>query len=84
MIVTFGDIEVDYATRQIRCDGAVRHVEPQVFDVLRHLIDHRDRVVSREELLDSVWGDQFVSLSALASRIKAARAALGDNSLQFS
>ena len=54
-------------------------VEPQVFDVLVHLLRHRDRVVSKEELLDEVWGDRFVSESALTSRIKAARRAIGDD-----
>jgi predicted ATPase/DNA-binding winged helix-turn-helix (wHTH) protein len=55
------------------------HVEPQVFEVLRYLIVNRERVVSKVELLDAVWGDRFVSESALTSRIKAARKALGDD-----
>ena len=59
-------------------DGPV-HVEPQVFEVLHHLIVNRERVVSKEELLDAVWGDRFVSESALTSRIKAARRAVGDD-----
>ncbi len=46
-----------------------------MFDVLRYLVEHRDRVVAKEELLDNVWGDRFVSESALTSRIKAARQA---------
>ena len=46
-------------------------VEPQVFDVLVHLASHTERVVTKEELLDTVWGDRFVSESALTSRIKA-------------
>ena len=50
-----------------------------MFDVLRYLVEHRDRVVPKEELLDNVWGDRFVSESALTSRIKAARQALGDS-----
>ena len=54
-------------------------IEPQVFDVLVHLASHPDRVVSKEELLDTVWGDRFVSESALTSRIKAARRAVGDD-----
>lgn len=59
-------------------DGPV-HVEPQVFGLLHHLIVNRDRVVSKEELLDAVWGDRFVSESALTSRVKAARRAVGDD-----
>lgn len=54
-------------------------IEPQVFDVLRYLIDHRDRVVPKTELLDNIWGDRFVSESALTSRVKAARRAVGDD-----
>lgn len=59
-------------------DGAV-HVEPQVFDVLAYLIDHRDRVVRKDELLEEIWGTRFVSESALTSRIKYARRAIGDD-----
>ncbi len=54
-------------------------VEPQVFDVLVFLIENRDRLISKEEILDTVWGDRFVSESALTSRIKSARQAVGDD-----
>ncbi len=47
--------------------------------MLRYLVEHRDRVVLRTELLDNIWGDRFVSDSALSSRVAAARAALGDD-----
>ncbi|HEX2178148.1 MAG TPA: winged helix-turn-helix domain-containing protein, partial [Actinomycetota bacterium] len=50
-------------------DGPVP-VEPQVFDVIALLLRHRDRVVTREELLDEVWGSRFVSESVVTSRIK--------------
>jgi pimeloyl-ACP methyl ester carboxylesterase len=50
-----------------------------VFEVLAYLVAHRDRVVPKEELLDAVWGDRFVSESALTTRIKAARRAVGDD-----
>lgn len=59
--------------------GQVHHLEPQVFEVLAHLARNHDRVVTKEELLDVVWGDRFVSESALTSRIRAARAAVGDD-----
>jgi pimeloyl-ACP methyl ester carboxylesterase/DNA-binding winged helix-turn-helix (wHTH) protein len=59
--------------------GDTVSVEPQVFDVLAYLIENRDRVVTKEELLDSVWGDRFVSESALTSRIKRARQLVGDD-----
>ena len=74
----FGDHEVDVARFEVRSRGERVPVEPQVFDVLAFLIEHRDRVVTKEELLDGVWGDRFVSESALTTRIKEARRAVGD------
>jgi pimeloyl-ACP methyl ester carboxylesterase/DNA-binding winged helix-turn-helix (wHTH) protein len=62
--------------------GALVHVEPQVFDVLAHLVEHRDRVVAKTELLDVVWKHQFVSESALTTRIKQVRQAVGDSGRQ--
>lgn len=75
----FLDIEVDTAKFELRVDGRRTPIEPQVFEVLAHLIEHRDRLVPRTELLDEIWGDRFVSDAALASRIAAARAAIGDD-----
>jgi pimeloyl-ACP methyl ester carboxylesterase/DNA-binding winged helix-turn-helix (wHTH) protein len=75
----FGDAELDTDRYELRRGGEPVHVEPQVFDVLMHLLEHRDRVVSKNDLLDAVWGDRFVSESALTSRIKAARQAVGDD-----
>ncbi len=79
MIFEFDGYELDVGRFELRLRGERLHVEPQVFDVLRHLVEHRDRVVTKEELLDDVWGDRFVSESALTTRIKAARRAVGDN-----
>src|SRR3954470_11497130 len=76
-IYEFDDCLVDPGRFELRRGGAVEHVEPQVFDVLVHLIRHRERVVTKTELLDTVWGDRFVSESALASRLKSARRAVG-------
>ncbi|MEU4245455.1 alpha/beta fold hydrolase [Actinoplanes sp. NPDC026619] len=58
--------------------GATIHVEPRAFDLLCHLVTHRDRVVSKNELLDSVWGDRFVSEAALTTALRTVRRALGD------
>jgi DNA-binding winged helix-turn-helix (wHTH) protein len=44
------------------------HLEPQALDGLAYLVEHRDRVVTKAELLDSVWRHQFVSESALTNR----------------
>ncbi|MDX2378712.1 MAG: alpha/beta fold hydrolase [Acidimicrobiia bacterium] len=79
MRYSFGDVIVDTDRFLVECAGEHLQLQPQVFDVLVHLIEHRDRVVSKEELLDAVWGDQFVSESALTTRIKEARRAVGDD-----
>lgn len=73
------EYELDLPARRLRrADGDV-HVEPQVFDVLALLVENRHRVVTKEEILDAVWGDQFVSESALTTRVKEVRRALGDD-----
>jgi DNA-binding winged helix-turn-helix (wHTH) protein len=79
MIYRFGDCELDDQRYQLRRGGVPCHLEPQVFEVLAYLVRHRDRVVPRTELLDQIWGSRFVTDSALASRVKAARRAVGDN-----
>lgn len=79
MVYRFGRFVLDPATRELRDDETPVHVEQQVFDVLQYLVEHRDRVVPKTELLDRIWGDRFVSESALTSRIKSARQALNDS-----
>jgi pimeloyl-ACP methyl ester carboxylesterase/DNA-binding winged helix-turn-helix (wHTH) protein len=76
---TFGEFTLDLERYRLERAGKAVHVERQVFDVLAYLIAHRDRVVAKTELLDNVWGDRFVSESALSSRIKAARRAVDDD-----
>ncbi|MEM7273078.1 MAG: winged helix-turn-helix domain-containing protein [Actinomycetota bacterium] len=75
----FGDIEADVDRREIRQSGQSVPVDRQVFDLIVYLATHHDRVVTRAELLDEVWGDRFVSSSALSTQIKHARRALGDD-----
>jgi DNA-binding winged helix-turn-helix (wHTH) protein len=79
MRLLFGAFEIDLDRFEVRREGVRRHLEPQVFEVLAHLARHRDRLVLKEELLDQVWRNRFVSESALTSRIRAARAVLDDN-----
>ncbi|MCF6428889.1 MULTISPECIES: alpha/beta fold hydrolase [Amycolatopsis] len=79
MVYEFEDCEVDPQRFELRRRGEPVHVEPQVFALLTHLIRHRDRVVGKTELLDSVWGYRHVSESALTSRVKALRRAIGDS-----
>jgi TolB-like protein len=79
MIYRFGGFELDLAKVELRAEGEIRPVEPQVFALLAFLVEHRERLVSRDELLEKVWDGRTVSDSALASRLKAARKALGDD-----
>jgi pimeloyl-ACP methyl ester carboxylesterase/DNA-binding winged helix-turn-helix (wHTH) protein len=76
---SFAGLTLDTDRFALRRGDEVVHVEPQVFDVLAYLVEHRDTVVTKTELLDAVWGDRFVSESALTSRVKAARQAVGDD-----
>jgi pimeloyl-ACP methyl ester carboxylesterase/DNA-binding winged helix-turn-helix (wHTH) protein len=79
LIFVFSDCQLDLDRFELRRAGRLRPVEPQVFDLLAMLIRERHRVVPKEELLDTVWGNRFVSESALTSRVKAARQAIGDD-----
>jgi pimeloyl-ACP methyl ester carboxylesterase/DNA-binding winged helix-turn-helix (wHTH) protein len=79
LIFVFGDCAFDLDQFELRRAGRLQSVEPQVFDLLAVLIRERHRVVPKEELLDTVWGNRFVSESALTSRVKAARQAIGDD-----
>ena len=79
VIYGFGDYELDTRLHELRRAGERLHVEPQVFDVLAHLFASRDRLVTKEELLDRVWGHRYVAPTTLNSRIKHARQAVGDD-----
>ncbi len=75
----FGDCALDPARRELCRGGDAVHVEPQVFDLLLHLIRNRDHVVSKDDLLSAVWQGRIVSESTLSNRINAARSAIGDS-----
>jgi TolB-like protein len=79
MIYSFGAMELDLAKVELRDNGEPRSIEPQVFALIAYLAEHRDRMVSRDELFEKLWEGRVVSDSALASRIKSARRALGDD-----
>jgi TolB-like protein len=79
MLFNFGSCSIDCDRRELRRGGELVAVEPQVFDVLVYLIRHRDRVVSRDDLLADVWGGRIVSESTLSSRVNSARSAIGDS-----
>ena len=79
MRLLFGDCVLDPERRELSRGGAPVHLEPQVFDLLLHLIRHRDHVVSKDELLAAVWQGRIVSESTLSNRVNAARTAIGDS-----
>jgi DNA-binding winged helix-turn-helix (wHTH) protein len=79
MIYLFGDYELDTQLFELRVGGKPCHLEPQVFNLLAFLVLHRDRVVTKDELLEAVWGTQFITEATLSSRLMAARKALGDD-----
>ncbi|WP_116812138.1 winged helix-turn-helix domain-containing tetratricopeptide repeat protein [Steroidobacter cummioxidans] len=79
MIYAFGAYELDLATVELRAGGTVVDLEPQVFALLALLVENRERVVSRDELIEKVWDGRVVSDAAVASRVKTARQALGDD-----
>lgn len=77
-VYQFGAFTLDTQTYELRRDGTVISVEPQVFGLLAHLIENRDRVISKDELINVVWRGRIVSDATLSSRISAARLALQD------
>jgi DNA-binding winged helix-turn-helix (wHTH) protein len=79
MIYHFEQFELDMARFELREDGAVQPLEPQVFALLAYLIEHRERLVPKNELFEKLWHGRVVTDSALTSRIKSARQALGDS-----
>ncbi len=79
LLCLFENCTLDTDRRELRRDSDLIAVEPQVFDILEYLVRHRDRVVSRDDLIASVWGGRIVSESALSTRINAVRNAIGDD-----
>jgi TolB-like protein/Tfp pilus assembly protein PilF len=81
MIYRFGPFELDMAKVELRADGEVRPVEPQVFALLALLVENRERLVTKDEIIEKVWEGRPVSEAAVASRVKSARKALGDDGI---
>lgn len=77
--VAFGDCVLDLDAYEVRVGGEKRECEPQVFELLAHLVRHPGRLVTKDELVQMVWGGRAVSDAALSSRIKSARRAIGDD-----
>src|SRR5262249_5455628 len=82
MPFAFGDYVLDGERRELRRGAEQVALEPQVFDVLLYLLENRDRVVTKDDLIASVWRGRIVSESTLTSRITSARRAVGDSGEQ--
>jgi TolB-like protein len=78
----FADFVLDTGRRELRCNSELIAVEPQVYDLLLYLVEHRDRVVTKDDLIGSVWGGRVTSDATLTSRIYAVRKAVGDSGQQ--
>lgn len=79
MRYAFLDCEIDTETHELRSAGVLRRVEPQVFDLLRLLVENPNRLITRDELIDNIWSGRIVSEATISSRINAARKVLGDD-----
>src|SRR5687768_10832286 len=79
MIYTFAEFELDLAAVELRADGKAVSLEPQVFALIALLVENGERLVSKDEIVEKVWEGRVVSDSAVASRVKSARQALGDD-----
>jgi TolB-like protein/DNA-binding winged helix-turn-helix (wHTH) protein len=75
----FAEFEIDLSQQELRRRGEAVHIEPQVFDLIVHLVRNHDRIVSKDELIETIWNGRIISEAALSSRINGARRALGDN-----
>jgi TolB-like protein/DNA-binding winged helix-turn-helix (wHTH) protein len=75
----FTEFEIDLSQQELRRLGKAVHIEPQVFDLIVHLVRNHDRIVSKDELIETIWNGRIISEAALSSRINGARRALGDN-----
>src|ERR1700752_2173574 len=79
MVLAFGDHRLDIKRRELRRGTELIDLEPKVFDLLAFLVQNPDHVVSKDDLLQAVWGGRIVSESALTTRINAVRRAIGDD-----
>ena len=80
----FGDYSLDVERRELRRGAELVAMEPQVFDLLVFLVQNRERVVTKDDLIAAVWRGRIVSESTLTSRINAVRKAVGDSGEQQS
>jgi len=82
VLFNFNDLQLDIGRRELRRGAGLVELEPQVFDLLVYLVQNRDRIVTKDDLIAAVWGGRIVSESTLSSRIAAVRRAIGDSGEQ--
>src|SRR6185436_2030343 len=82
-VYRFGPFELDVGARELRRGPDEIPVQPQVFALLHYLIEHRDRVVGKDELLERLWPDAVVLEASLQRSVSQARADLGDEDHAF-
>jgi TolB-like protein len=82
VVFRFGDHVLDIERRELRWGAEPVALEPQVFDLLVYLVRNRGRVVSKDDLIEGVWGGRIVSDSALTTRLNAARKAVNDSGVE--
>jgi adenylate cyclase len=78
----FANCVLSLKSRELMRGPRIISLTPQVFDLLVYLVRHRERVVSKDELIDAIWDGRAVSDAALTTRVYAARTAIGDNGRQ--
>lgn len=79
MIYVFGDCELDTQLYTLCRDGQTERLQRRVYKILIYLLEHRDRVVSKDELCEQIWPEQFITNSTLKSAIRHVRQAVGDS-----
>ena len=79
MIYDFAGFELDTEAVELRTAGSTIALQRQVFDLLLLLVENHDRLVTRDEIVEKVWQGRAISETAISSRIKALRQALGDD-----
>ena len=75
----FGEFEIDTAAELLRRDGETVHLEPRIFHLLVYLLEHRDRLVTKQDLNEQVWAGAFVTDNAVDRAVARLRKALGDD-----
>jgi TolB-like protein len=79
MVLTFEKYRLDIGRRELRCGTELVELEPKAFDLLAFLVQNRDRVVSKDNLLQAIWDGRIVSDAAITTRVNAVRRAVGDD-----